>query len=30
LQYINLIKKILKIGIIKKDRTNVGTKSLFG
>ena len=29
-QYIELIQRILDMGIIKDDRTGVGTKSLFG
>ena len=29
-QYLNLIKSILKNGKVKIDRTNVGTKAIFG
>lgn len=29
-QYLNLVKKVLEEGIYKKDRTGIGTKSIFG
>ena len=29
-QYFNLINKIIKEGVLKKDRTGTGTKSIFG
>ena len=30
IQYLNLLKNVFDYGIIKKDRTGVGTKSIFG
>ena len=29
-QYLNLMTRVMKQGVVKKDRTGIGTKSIFG